>query len=36
MVNMENKPKYTKDGFEITMAASFYGHFLMTELLIVI
>ena len=34
MVNMENKPKYTKDGFEITMAASFYGHFLMTELLL--
>ncbi|QTN40048.1 SDR family NAD(P)-dependent oxidoreductase [Cryomorphaceae bacterium] len=34
MVNMDNKPKYTKDGFEITMAASFYGHFLMTELLL--
>lgn len=34
MVNMENKPKYTKDGFEITMAASFFGHFLMTELLV--
>lgn len=34
MVNMENKPRYTKDGFEITMAASFYGHFLLTELLL--
>lgn len=34
MVNMENTPKYTKDGFEITMAASFFGHFLMTELLL--
>ena len=34
MVNMDNKPKYTKDGFEITMAASFYGHFLMSESLL--
>lgn len=34
MVNMDNKPQYTKDGFEITMAASFYGHFLMTESLL--
>ena len=34
MVNMENKPAYTKDGFEVTMAVSFYGHFLMTELLL--
>lgn len=34
MVNMDNQPKYTKDGFEITMAASFFGHFLMTELLL--
>ncbi len=34
MVNMNNKPQYTKDGFEITMAASFFGHFLMTELLL--
>ncbi|MEM9528330.1 MAG: SDR family NAD(P)-dependent oxidoreductase [Bacteroidota bacterium] len=34
MVNMDNKPKYTEDGFEITMAASFFGHFLMTELLL--
>jgi NAD(P)-dependent dehydrogenase (short-subunit alcohol dehydrogenase family) len=34
MVNMDSKPKYTKDGFEITMAASFFGHFLLTELLL--
>lgn len=34
MVNMDNKPKFTKDGFEITMAASFFGHFLMIELLL--
>ena len=34
MVNMDNKPVYTKDGFEITWAASFFGHFLMTELLL--
>lgn len=34
MVNMENKPKYTEDGFEITMAVSFFGHFLMTEMLL--
>ena len=31
---MKNEPIYTKDGFEITMAASFFGHFLMTELLL--
>ena len=34
MVSMQNTPQYTKDGFEITMAASFFGHFLMTELLL--
>jgi NAD(P)-dependent dehydrogenase (short-subunit alcohol dehydrogenase family) len=34
MVNMKNEPIYTSDGFEITMAASFFGHFLMTESLI--
>lgn len=33
-VNMENTPKYTKDGFETTLAASYFGHFLLTELLI--
>ena len=34
MVNMQNKPQYSKDGFEITMAASYFGHFLLTELLL--
>lgn len=34
MVSMDNKPVYTKDGFELTMAASFFGHFLMTERLL--
>lgn len=34
MVSMENKPSFSKDGFEITMAASFFGHFLLTELLL--
>ena len=34
MVNMDSKPRYTEDGFEITMAASFFGHFLMTEMLL--
>lgn len=34
MVNMENTPKYSKDGFEITWAASYFGHFLLTELLL--
>lgn len=34
MVNMENKPIYSKDGFEITWAASFFGHFLLIELLL--
>lgn len=34
MVNMDGEPKYTKDGFELTMAASFFGHFLLTELLL--
>ena len=34
MVSMAGEPKYTKDGFELTMAASFFGHFLMTELLL--
>ena len=34
MVNMGNKPQYSKDGFEITMAASYFGHFLLTELLL--
>ncbi len=34
MVSMKSEPQYTGDGFEITMAASFFGHFLMTELLL--
>jgi retinol dehydrogenase-13 len=34
MVSMEREPVYTKDGFEITMAASYFGHFLLTELLL--
>ena len=34
MVNFKGKPIYTKDGFEITMAASYFGHFLLTELLL--
>lgn len=34
MVNMVNEVQLTEDGFELTMAASFYGHFLMTELLL--
>ena len=29
-----NQPQYTKDGFEMTMAASYFGHFLLTELLL--
>jgi len=34
MVNMENKPKYTKHGFEYTWSVSYFGHFLLTELLL--
>ncbi len=34
MANMRSEPKYTKDGFEITWAASYFGHFLLTELLL--
>lgn len=34
MVNMKNKPIYSKNGFEITWAASYFGHFLLTELLL--
>ncbi|MEM7033961.1 MAG: SDR family NAD(P)-dependent oxidoreductase, partial [Chloroflexota bacterium] len=34
MVNMASEPQYTKEGFEITMAASYFGHFLLTELLL--
>lgn len=34
MVNMHNKAEYTKDGLEITIASSYFGHFLLTELLL--
>ena len=34
MVNMVNEVQLTKDGFEITMASSLYGHVLLTELLL--
>lgn len=34
MVNMKNRPIYSKEGFEITWAASYFGHFLLTELLL--
>jgi retinol dehydrogenase-13 len=33
-VNPRREPEYTKDGFESTMAASYFGHFLLTELLL--
>lgn len=33
-VIMGDEAKYTSDGFEMTMAASFFGHFLLTELLL--
>jgi len=33
MVDM-NGPNHTKDGLELTMAASYFGHFLLTELLL--
>jgi light-dependent protochlorophyllide reductase len=33
-VNMDNKPKYTKDGLESTIGVSYFGHFLLTELLL--
>ncbi len=34
MVNMSSNPVYTKDGFEITIGISYFGHFLLTELLL--
>ncbi len=33
-VNMRNQVEHTKHGFETTIAASYFGHFLMTELLL--
>ncbi len=34
MANMNSAPAFTKDGFELTMAVSYFGHFLLTELLL--
>ncbi|MDC7231642.1 MAG: SDR family oxidoreductase [Spirochaetales bacterium] len=34
MVNMESEAKYTKDGLETTIGISYFGHFLLTELLL--
>ncbi|MEM7531085.1 MAG: SDR family NAD(P)-dependent oxidoreductase [Chloroflexota bacterium] len=33
-VNMKSVPEYTTDGFETTLAVSYIGHFLLTELLL--
>ena len=34
MVNMHGIPEYTKDGLESTIAVSYFGHFLLCELLL--
>jgi retinol dehydrogenase-13 len=34
MANMQRVPQFTKDGFEITIGISYFGHFLLTELLL--
>lgn len=34
MVNMNGITEYTKDGLESTIAVSYFGHFLLTELLL--
>lgn len=34
MVSVDNALKYTIDGFELTMAVNFFGHFVLTESLI--
>ena len=34
MANMQRERKVTKDGFEITIGISYFGHFLLTELLL--
>ena len=34
MANMQGERKVTKDGFEITIGISYFGHFLLTELLL--
>jgi retinol dehydrogenase-13 len=34
LVTMESEPQYTKDGFEMCIGVSYFGHFLLTELLL--
>ena len=34
MVSMDSKPQYTKNGLEVTIGISYFGHFLLTELLL--
>ena len=34
MAHMQGDPVFTEDGFELSWAASYFGHFLMTELLL--
>ncbi|MEM7119170.1 MAG: SDR family NAD(P)-dependent oxidoreductase [Chloroflexota bacterium] len=34
MANMNSAPQFTKEGFEVTWAVSYFGHFLLTELLL--
>lgn len=34
MVSMGSEPQYTKDGLEVTIGISYFGHFLLTELLV--
>ena len=34
LVTMESEPQYTKDGFEMAIGVSYFGHFLLTELLL--
>ena len=34
MANMNRAPQFTAEGFEITWAVSYFGHFLLTELLL--
>ena len=34
LVSMGKGPEYTKDGLEMTIAVSYFGHFLLTELLL--
>jgi retinol dehydrogenase-13 len=34
MAHMQGEPVFTEDGFELSWAASYFGHFLLTELLL--